>query len=575
MSTPEIQDAGTLASVVRFGWPWHGLISSIGVIGSTGKTHAVPSVCESWLIDIGLPAPSLTPDQEAAEAAEGRTWTNWAMIPSGRVYNKPIGTDTFIHIDEAGVPWRVGIGFSNVTDAGFRTGYTITRFGKLVQDGTPAEVPLTGHIDVPVGQMGTLSGGVYLVPRPVTPMSSGSTTSLFDGRGVRLLDVFTNGHKFLAGVECSRTETVLGDSIEWSTLISVVEVEITGVGGPDGSGLVFTATEKHTVHDLWYDLPEEAPEDVMVTGWTIIPSGATGMNVSSTKIGDVVSYSATGEVGWIVHAFDYREFIGRIERAAPSAFYDAQGNIMRLMIEAVSRNTHSCTTANPITASGSADFSTCAVSGGDGSVGLVGEFHTSLRILLNGTEIDSIGLQWDNTGHQDMFVSIVPTSPPAAICTLYPHDSFSHPFGSYDVLLSVTPTGGGGNRAGQNGSGTPHFTGALISGYSPSLTNYQNSSINRPDVVGAGAHHALVRHFCRTSYRASKSVELYPGGPLIGVARSGHTGAIYRVDGGVRLNGQVATPAGPASSGLASDWYCAFNRKTGALAFSTGVCAWV
>lgn len=574
MSTPEIQDAGTLASVVRFGWPWHGLISSIGVIGSTGKTHAVPSVCESWLIDIGLPAPSLTPDQEAAEAAEGRTWTNWAMIPSGRVYNKPIGTDTFIHIDEAGVPWRVGIGFSNVTDAGFRTGYTITRFGKLVQDGTPAEVPLTGHIDVPVGQMGTLSGGVYLVPRPVTPMSSGSTTSLFDGRGVRLLDVFTNGHKFLAGVECSRTETVLGDSIEWSTLISVVEVEITGVGGADGSGLVFTATEKHTLYDLWYDLTEEAPDVMITTGWYIIPAGVIGMEVQRDDIpGGGSNYSTKDQVGWLRSSSTHREFLGRIEKLTPRAFYDQTGTIMLLSAEAVSRNAHSCINAVPISAGGYVDGFTCGATAGDGSVDLVGEYYNSLRVLLNGVEIDSIGLRWDNSHHQDMFVSIFNIVQPNLKCFIYSSDDGSRALGSYDSLVGHTPSGGG-IRAGQNVSSVPQFTGTLIAGYSPSVADFQASPLNLP-WDGGGAHHALMRYFCRTSYRASKTIELYPGGPLIGVARSGHSGALYRVDGGVRLNGQVATPAGPASSGLASDWYCAFNRKTGALAFSTGVCAWV
>jgi hypothetical protein len=93
-----------------WGWPWRGLGSNYTITGHTGNVFRD---CQSWLIDLGLPAISLTAAETTEATANGYTWQNYGHVSGGYVYGVDIqqngGTrkDTFIHVDGDDRLWRV------------------------------------------------------------------------------------------------------------------------------------------------------------------------------------------------------------------------------------------------------------------------------------------------------------------------------------------------------------------------------------------------------------------------------------------------------------------------------------
>lgn len=222
MALGDIKDAGILAGFVRWGWPWHGLIQS-GTIASTGQAHPQPSINESWLIDMGLPAVDITVEQAATEAAEGRTWLNYALCPRGYVYGKAIGDAAFVHVDEDGARWLIELAFSFPISQTLRITADITEFGVLrVQDAASAAT-VQQTVDVVCTQI-ELAGANAL------PVGTTYTT-----RSARIEDVDTNGERALIGVHLS--DGTVAD------LYSVITLTLSGTGGVDGSGLSMAAVE--------------------------------------------------------------------------------------------------------------------------------------------------------------------------------------------------------------------------------------------------------------------------------------------------------------------------------------------
>ena len=222
MALPDIKDAGILAGFERWGWPWHGLCEG-GAIGSSGKTIPQPAGGNAWLIDKGLPALTLTPEQIASEAAAGREWRNYGMISGGQVYGKPFPifasarlgprNSTFIHVDEDGVNWMVNA-LGTVPSANtVRLTLSIVRFGHF-ESGVGAQTAITKTVDISCEDI-----------EPSTEHA----------KIVDLQDVWTNGSKALFCVFIIAGDTAL--------VFSAIELTLTGAGGADGSGLAVAAIE--------------------------------------------------------------------------------------------------------------------------------------------------------------------------------------------------------------------------------------------------------------------------------------------------------------------------------------------
>jgi hypothetical protein len=225
MALGDIKDAGVLIEVTRFGWPWHGVIAG-GVVGSTGHPHVQPPQNMAYLIDTGLPALDLTPEQIASEAAFGREWRNYALLPRGTVYNKSIGADSFIHVDEAGKPWRISLTFSFPAAQTLRITAAITEFGVLeIHQGPATAITIQKTVDVVCTEIELLNA----VSQQIV------TGASYDSRTGTIQDVWTNGSKALVGV-------MLHIGLV-SDLFSLVTLIISGVGGADGGGLNLAAVE--------------------------------------------------------------------------------------------------------------------------------------------------------------------------------------------------------------------------------------------------------------------------------------------------------------------------------------------
>lgn len=166
----------------KIGHPWHGLYRAAtekietpagGDIDLPGDP---PDGGNCWLVQIpGLPEPETTP----AEAATGRTWTNYALISDQKIYGRGISGP--LYIDSAGRAWALTI---------FRSGSRATklltvnisakRFGEI----GPGTAPTT---TLPAMSVAFETHADY-------PSVSGESSSGF------LLDVAKNGTKLLFGV---------------------------------------------------------------------------------------------------------------------------------------------------------------------------------------------------------------------------------------------------------------------------------------------------------------------------------------------------------------------------------------
>ena len=259
-----------------WGWPWRGLGSNYKI---TGYTPNAFRDCQSWLIDLGLPAISLTAEEATEATANGYTWQNYGHVSGGYVYgvdiqeNGSTRKDTFIHVDGDGRLWRVrlGIGFSGDTA---QISCYFVRFGEF------------GH-----GEQATQSFVRDVACAEITPAGD------WDKQWT-IADVKTNGAACLISI------IVLRDEI-YKDIYSVIELAPTVTAGVanasaveirGGTDTTATASTPATVY--------EAPTRPSIT--------------VSTTCGNIL-LTAGGQR----HTFGFGSLINN--RYAVAAYYDSSG----------------------------------------------------------------------------------------------------------------------------------------------------------------------------------------------------------------------------------------------------------
>lgn len=241
MALDDIKDAGELIEVVRYGIGWHGRIEG-GVLytglldgdsneitriwpqpaDGTCRLIQVPQTEVVDDVEVIIPGTTL-PDpyagnaaQKAADAAEGLELTNYALLSGhGDIHGKPPlithdWKDRWLWVDDHGQVWSVQFGQAGTlipwgTDewglpigdydytADITARFSITRFGVLVEDGTPAATPAVFTHTIPGNSLGQS-----------TPALSGVA-----GCTLHLIDVSTRGHKLLFELVCTKVASNL------------------------------------------------------------------------------------------------------------------------------------------------------------------------------------------------------------------------------------------------------------------------------------------------------------------------------------------------------------------------------
>ena len=213
-----------------WGWPWHGLASA-NIIQPSGKSIDQPQHCHAWLIDIGLPAITLTAAEEASATANDYEWRNYALISGGRVYDTALPAESFIHVDTDNKCWLIILSYTYTAENQVNITATIKRFG------------LFGY-----GELGTVTKTDSATCTHIELTAAlGNPIGTYSARVISLSDVWTNGAKVLVDVKLA----TLSPSY-YVDLLSVIEIEITGAGGSDGSGLSISATEIKGQYDLTF-----------------------------------------------------------------------------------------------------------------------------------------------------------------------------------------------------------------------------------------------------------------------------------------------------------------------------------
>ena len=550
MALPDIKDAGILAEFERWGWPWHGLIKG-GMVGSTGKAVTQPGYGSAWLIDMGLPALDIAPGVVASEAAAGREWRNYALIPGGRVHDTALGANKYIHVDEAGVRWLVGMSFSypELLDQKIRITFSVVQFGHF---GDGVKTPVSSVVDV---QCNYLTYSMF--------------NHSYDGIETILEDVWTNGQKAL--VSYGRTRS---GAPPIKDLYSVIEVTITGSGGADGSGLVIAASEvvpdtelsQGVVTEYFFsDTIDVYPGSVYTwTGgapsWTVVNSNnfvrwRGGVNADGDSIGNLVSITDQ----------TYARF----------AYYDASGAVKVCRLQRVKKKTYTYIETT-YGASGGAFINNLNCAGAvqvddymhvDGYITIattVQENHEfGIRLLENDTEIDSLLLSQLVTGTDHY--AFVPDPPMA---------TSNQP--CFDTVLPPGGWGALGVRSYQRdladvSFGTPAWSGSLVGVLplppAPDVRTlwYYDENINPTEPLNLDD--LVLSWRARNNHMISGSGAIADGVSL-GIQRIDAKAAAFFMPGTPRTWGNILTPLGvKTSTGTNGDLYFAWQRKTGDFTF--------
>lgn len=290
-----------------WGSPWHGLIQS-GMIGATTQAHPQPASCNSWLIDMGLPALSLTPAQLADAALHGYEWRNYALLPGGHVYGKPIGANTYIFVDTTLKPWLVALSYSFPVSQTLRLSASIKRFGLF---GHGEATPIIKTVDVACQQI-----------ELVNPVGT------YTSRSASLMDVHTNGSKALVGV-------FLENGVR--DLFSCVELFFSGDGGTDGAGLAMSAVEIKGQTSLTHSqsILDDTIDFTITGGWDITFDGELlcpdppGL-ATFQQVYDFFDASSTSDPHWIM---SFSQIFARY------AYYDQAGNAKAIRLKTETRQT--------------------------------------------------------------------------------------------------------------------------------------------------------------------------------------------------------------------------------------------
>lgn len=526
MSLIDLQDAGILAGFERWGWPWHGLIQS-GIIGTTGRAHAQPETGDAWLIDTGIAAPDMTPDEIADEASAGRTWLNYALVPVGLtgstnqrraiVYGTALPSGSFLHIDDDGACWRVVL--SGVYDEMASTvtvTATLNRFGLIKIDGStnPAAALIADTVSV-------VSPVPDYIQSPV-------------GYGFWLMDVHTNGDRALFGLYW------INGAIRYG-VISCIEVSFSGAGGADGSGLVMSLAEVLAVSDLMGD-PSIPFANVPV------PTGVDGANPSST----FVEFTCVNPTD-VYRQYDYtysgeivlgNELVGTGSgfsnlTLCRTCFYNSSGAPTALILSQEVRQELIINSVSP------------------------GSQTTPEIWLCNGTitpatvsEPEVVALQSNQEKFELRLNSAVIAS--AVFDASRPLRQYK-PFGlgwqiEWTAAWSYSETGS--------------FVSIL-----------QTAGISAENIRAAtAAFNSLILVFGASSERFAIDNAISEAATArVGVRVDGAAAALYfsPTAGSARAYDTIATPSGPASTSLTSDWFFARNRKTLAWGVYPAAACWV
>ena len=114
-----------------WGWPYRGLGSSYTITGHTGSVFKDG---QSWLIDLGLPAISLTAEEATEATTNGWAWQNYGHISGGYCYGVNLQStttrkDTFVYFAPDGTAWRYRVTVQNKSGNNIDVVVAIKRFG--------------------------------------------------------------------------------------------------------------------------------------------------------------------------------------------------------------------------------------------------------------------------------------------------------------------------------------------------------------------------------------------------------------------------------------------------------------
>lgn len=142
-----------MSTVPVWGCPWHGLVSNGQLPLPNGQTMPwpQPGSGQPWergstaLVRHPDAAPiTRTPDEAAADAADGRQWRNQAMISGGTIYGRSL-SGGWLYIDPAGDVWWATTTLSADHVSGGTCDVRLRRFGVI--GGAPEEY--TYEVTVP------------------------------------------------------------------------------------------------------------------------------------------------------------------------------------------------------------------------------------------------------------------------------------------------------------------------------------------------------------------------------------------------------------------------------------------
>ena len=552
-----------------WGWPWHGLATGGVIPGSDkaitqptgGQSGTGPAGCASWLIDMDLPAISLTAEETAEATANNYEWRNYALIYGGRISNIALPNNSYIHVDSENKCWLITLSFAYVAENHVDITATIKRFG-LFGQGAVASITKTADVDCEHIEMRTLDGN---------PVRS------YDYRDILLEDVWTNGEKALVGVWLS---TGSGVYLGPADLFSVIEITFTGAGGATGSGLTMAATEAIPQSELTFRVsePGSAPVNALgdpayqLTGGAYgfsfsFPDGATYDAFCYLDIGEKLPGTSSINVVtpnyWQTEPFDSRVIVGRhVESSfARSPHYNNSGLPQSLRLSIIDSHDHWVTGYETTSLSGSmylACFSTgfCTDTGvtASWSMTLAGAKKYGYYIYQSDTLIDKLEWVENKTAVQTHYYDMdMPTNP---------------------HCVAMPPSTANANKSQTFETDAPIWSGSLapiLNGMDPPDLYWDSPDLN---------DWTLVNQWRKRNYTFNGEIAITPEMILGAQAINAHAAGLYLRDDGVataRTYGPVGTPIGTLtySSTPSTDIYFAWQRKTGAHAFSTSPICYV
>lgn len=546
MPLADIKDAGILAGFTRWGWPWHGLVKG-GAIGSSGKTITQPPHGSAWLIDMGLPALTLTPTEIASEAALGREWRNYALLPGGTAYGTSLGANKFVHVDEAGTRWLIGMSFSypDWLDQKIRITFSVVQFGHF---GDGVKTPTTRVIDV---QCHYITYSMY--------------SHSYDGFETMLEDVWTNGARAL--VSYGRTRS---GAPQIKDLYSVIEVTITGSGGSDGSALVIDAAEIMQDTELSQGI---VGADTALT----IPTNVGAVSWSASGSDYVLQWSTPGVYWDSIGSMN----VDRLDTFtyARYAYYNSAGaaKVARLKKQYKSTTTYlgsTWSTGGSLHQPTPGNWADDAAAYSNTSC--LEEHFFGIYLLENNTVVDSLEL-YDSISITKHY-AYRPNFYPPGVTGVTDTFNYSAVPGGWGTIDGVVYTQGiqdfTDNSAQWNGSlasllGLPAPPEIEVgTGWFFDLLGNPTEPMEVDDLV--------------LSWRVldndeSAGTVVVAGTASLGVQRIDAKAAAFYKPGATRTYGPALTPLGSLSVGLApaGNVYFAWQRKTGGAAFDTVPICWV